>query len=368
MSKYKALAFTSCIMVACLLVWFWQSENKEHIAARSAQQELSGAPANTASSSNNQTPILSDVSSENSKQPVENDFSRATPALSPIERIRSIQEKTDFQSALVKEHDTFTRYPGYNKSITDSSKDPVATRYEVYPRETQAEDGKASLTIWSDKKFYLPGETSVVRAQLKDQNGAPVRTDFAGQLIFNERENLGPVEFTQDNSTALAKITLDAETFQAGIYKVLVVNAENELADGITFTLSKPNISLTGEYRDSLTNERHLIIEVNVNVSQAGRFYAEGSLYSATNDPIGTSQYSGELEEGRHWIPLQYQGLMIRDAQEPGPYLLKNLSLAKVTIPMQLAPLEQTGFYTQKYTLDQFNNQRFSDSDSLANR
>jgi hypothetical protein len=44
---------------------------------------------------------------------------------------------------------------------------------------------------------------------------------------------------------------------------------------------------------------------------------------------------------------------MIQDAKETGPYVLKQISVAKVTMPMQRAPLVQPDFHTDSYALSE---------------
>jgi hypothetical protein len=82
----------------------------------------------------------------------------------------------------------------------------------------------------------------------------------------------------------------------------------------------------------------------------------QGSLYSETQVAIGVAQLSTQLTPGLHWLTLSFSGLMIKDAQENGPYVLKHVSLAKVTIPMMRTPLIEPAFSTNSYRLDEFGN------------
>jgi hypothetical protein len=56
---------------------------------------------------------------------------------------------------------------------------------------------------------------------------------------------------------------------------------------------------------------------------------------------------------------------MLHDAGVDGPYLLKNISLARVTMPMQRGPLQHPEYYTQAYERSQFSNKAY---DALASR
>ncbi|WP_197476170.1 hypothetical protein, partial [Oleiphilus sp. HI0043] len=240
---------------------------------------------------------------------------------------------------------------------------PTEKRYAIDERTSLDEETHTALTIWSDKKYYLHGDIATIYASLQDANQAPIPSQFLGQLIYNESSNLQQFEFTDENQDGIYeyRIDIDAEKI-AGLYKVLIVNKTNKLADAITFTLSEPALELTGNFRDKLNAQGNLLIETEISVSSKNRFYFQASLYSASNTPIGTTQHSGELAPGKHWIPLEFDGLMIHDAQEEGPFLLKNLSLAKVALPIQLAPLAHPEFYTRDYSLSQFRSTQYAAS------
>ena len=282
---------------------------------------------------------------------------------SPIERIKAIQQKTALHTALIKDHDNFTRYPGFNRRFSDQSNDPVSKRYEIDERTTQSEEDHLALTIWSDKKFYAHGDEVTVYAMLQDENGTRLPTKFAGQLIFNERQELSVFDFEDTDQDGLYEVSFALKdgqnTFSPGAYKLLVVNQANDLNDAVVFVLSEPNAALTGNYRDRLTSDGNLLIEAELDVSESNRYSLEATLYSSTNDAIGQTQFAMNLTPGKHWIPLTFFGLMMHDASEPGPYLLKNVSLAKVVMPMERAPLIEPDFYTQAYSLEDFSTTRY---------
>jgi hypothetical protein len=290
-------------------------------------------------------------------------------SFNPIDRIKAIQQKTALHDSLLKDHDSFTRYPEYNQTFSSVEKDPTIQRYEIDERTTENDEGDSSLTIWSDKKYYLHGDQATIYATLQDAHGLKIPTSFMGQIIFNETNSLQQIELLDLDKDGVYEyhIKLDqinSKALDAGLYKVLIVNNTNELADAVTFTLSEPKLKLTGEYIDSISAQGSLVIRAEVEATEKSRFYFQASLYSSTNDPIGSTQYALELEPGKHWIPLEFDGLMIRDAGEPGPFLLKTISLAKVALPIQRAPLIYPKFYTQDYSVDQFRNTNYAAMDA----
>ncbi len=281
--------------------------------------------------------------------------------LSPIDRIRAIQQKTALHEAILRDHESFTRYPEYNQQIASQDRDPTTERYKIDERTTLDEETHTALTIWTDKKYYLHGDEVSIFASLEDENQTPVPSQFVGQLIYDERVNLQQFDFKDEDQNGVYqhRFVIDDEK-SAGLYKVLIVNKSNKLADAITFTLSKPNLELTGNYRDKLNALGNLLIEAEIKVNNSERFYFQASLYSANNLPIGSTQHSIELDAGTHWIPLEFDGLLIQDAQEEGPYLLKHLSMAKVALPIQVAPLKQPEYYTKVYSLSQFRSSQYA--------
>lgn len=291
-----------------------------------------------------------------------------TTPLSPIDRIKAIQNKTALHQALLEDHKNFTRYPTYNQAIASATQDPTERRYDIDERSTRSKEGDSSLTIWSDKKYYLHGDQVQIFATLRDAEGTPMTSKFMGQLIYNERTSLQVIEFADEDKDGTYQHTLtlsQQEAFPPGLYKVLIVNNTNEISDALTFTLSQPEITLTGNYRDSVSAGGELLIQAEVTVTAKNRFYFQASLYSANNDPIGATQHATELTQGKHWVPLTFDGKLIQDAGESGPFVLKSLSLAKVVLPIQRAPIMHPEFYTKDYSLEQFTQGTQAEKDVL---
>lgn len=277
---------------------------------------------------------------------------------SAIERIRAIQARTELQDSLLQDHEDFKRYPEGNAAIADAEHDPVMQRYDIDERTTMNDDNNKGLTIWSDKKFYLNTDVINIYAFVQDDEGNKLRTNFNAQLINDQQRKIATLELSTTGNniyqTSIKLSDFQSAQLSAGIYKVLINSPEHELTDALTFTLTQPDIELTGEFKEYIDSQGQLIIEAQVLVGASSQYYIQGSLYSSTGVPIGVSQSSTQLNTGLQWLTLNYAGLMIKDAGEAGPYVLKNVSLAKVTIPMMRTPLLQPGFTTESYGLDEF--------------
>lgn len=308
-------------------------------------------------SQNKTIPIQNLTSTIKPKTP--NEVSQASAIADTIARFKEKQDRTQLQDSLIEDHEQFKRYPEGNAAITDAQHDPVLQRYEIDERTTTSDDKSTGLTIWSDKKFYLKDDTVNIYAFIQNNEGQKLAVNLTANLLGTNQQKITPLTFDNvGNNVYQASIPLaqfSSSQMAAGIYKVLINSTEYKITDALTFTLTEPDIELTGEYKDSIDNEGRLIIQAQVLASTSSQFYIQASLYSGTQVPIGVTQSSTQLNPGLHWLPLSFSGLMIKDAGESGPYVLKNVSLAKVTMPMMRAPLIQPGFITESYALDEFN-------------
>lgn len=293
--------------------------------------------------------------SEKPVQPADTEMISETP----IERIRAIQNKTELHQALLEDHQQFTRYPEYNQRFDSAETDPVLARYAVDERSTENPEDGSQLTIWSDKKYYLKGDSAKLYATLQDQEGRAIQTQFMAQVIYNEKTNLKTVSLEDKNQDGIYEYDLalsaeNGQNWQAGVYKVLIINKANPVADALTFIISQPEIELSGQFRDSVSRTGELIIEAEVRVESENRYYLQASLYSANQIAIGATQQALQLSPGKHWIKLAFDGNLIRDSGESSPFLLKHLSLAKVSLPIQRAPIVETEYFTSEYAHELF--------------
>lgn len=278
---------------------------------------------------------------------------------SPIERFRNQTDKSDLKTQLVEEHDKFKRYPSENRSFETEAQDPVTQRYDVDERTTMNEEQSMGLTIWSDEKYYLINDSVNIYAFIQDAEGKKLPTSFISTAFFDETQTIAEIALTDDDGDGTYQGTLELTQKNTlakgpGIYKVRIQDIKNKLTDSLTFTLSQPDISLTGNYKEHIDSDGNLVIDAEVAIGANSNFYIQASLYSSTQVSIGVTQFSQQLSQGNHWIPLSFSGLMIQDANESGPYVLKKISVSKVTMPMQTAPLIEPDFHTDSYALSEF--------------
>ncbi|AWF79881.1 hypothetical protein BTJ40_03075 [Microbulbifer sp. A4B17] len=272
--------------------------------------------------------------------------------------IQSLPNKTELHESLLSDMARFHRYPPENRAIKTPEQDPITQTFAVDERTTHSEEGD-SLTLWTDEKFYLRGDIIRVFAYQADSDGDRVSAELTALLVYEDQEVVGTLAFSDSDGDLIYEVLMEAGSFngqalEAGIFKVIVDTDIDGLRDAAAFTLSEDTGSYTGSLRDSVTADGNLLIEAEVEISRDGRYYFQGSLYNDDQSPIGTTQNAFELTVGRHWVPLEFYGLLIRDAGQDGPYLVKQLSIARVTVPMARDSAFEPGYYTERYSLDQF--------------
>ena len=288
----------------------------------------------------------------------------ATNQQTSLERLRQQINKTDLQRSVLTEHNNFQRYPPQNRPIESAQQDPVTQRYEVDERTTMNDEKTMGITIWSNEKYYLADDAVKVFAYLQDAQGQKIAGQFSARLVSTQGNTLAKFSLNDTDNSQLYQSVFElnsgnGQSYTPGIYKVIIEEGSSKIRDSVTFTLSQPDIQLTGEYRDKISAKGDLQIEAQVEVSLDNKFYVQASLYSNTRIPVGVTQFSQQMKAGKHWITLNFSGLMIQDANESGPYVLQQVSLAKVTMPMQRAPLVKPGYQTDSYGLDEFSSQAY---------
>ena len=165
--------------------------------------------------------------------------------LSPIDRMRQITEKTTLQEKLIEEYDEFHRYPPKNKRIETAQQDPVTQRYAVDERTTLNEDKNMGLTIFSDQKYYVAGNTVHVSAFLQDAHGQRVAGDLSSIFLTSNQQQIKPLTLMDEDNDLIYEASIELTSnsdfkYEPGIYKVIIDNPQNEIKDALTFTLSKP--------------------------------------------------------------------------------------------------------------------------------
>ncbi|GAB2894179.1 hypothetical protein ACCI51_14605 [Microbulbifer echini] len=351
-NKRRLTIFASIVFITAAVVYWSTGEGGEVSSAVVAKAEAGGLAARQPQRAEpRQVDPVQEVSIEDESVQV-------------WQEIQAKPVKTELHQSLLSDLAKFHRYPPGNRSIKSVSQDPISQTHAPDQRTTYSDNGD-TLTLWTDQKFYRYGDAVRIYAYQTDSNGVKVPAELTALMVLDDQHVVGSLTFEDSNGDRVYEAEMEAGIYQGeslptGIYKIIVDTDIDGLRDAAAFTLSEDTGSYTGNLRDSVTSEGDLLVEAEVEVLQQGRFYFRGSLYNDEQTPIGSAQYQVELSPGRHWIPLEFYGLMIRDAEQDGPYLVKQLSIARVTVP-RADRLFEPGYYTERYSLELFNDKPYKE-------
>jgi hypothetical protein len=133
------------------------------------------------------------------------------------------------------------------------------------------------------------------------------------------------------------------------------------LADGrerktlTAFRVGTPGAKLTGKYSDFIENG-HLIVEAMVHVDKPGRYHLQGGLVGPAGEKVAWAQSATMVDKtGDVPLRLKFFGLAFVQADVPGPYTLKFVSVAEtLTRPVVQGPVIEDAYVTSAYTLSVF--------------
>ncbi|MBI2884066.1 MAG: hypothetical protein HYY11_09220 [Candidatus Methylomirabilis oxyfera] len=148
--------------------------------------------------------------------------------------------------------------------------------------------------------------------------------------------------------------------------KIEVVMADGTVQRaGSGFQYANPHARLTGRYRDAV-RQGSLVISAEIEVGKKGRFHLAGTVASKAGEPIGYAQTAAELEPGRHWLDLQFYGLMFHDRKIAGPYKLASLVLRTATrMPGEVGVPVLDVHVTHPYRLEEMTAEPFNEPNLL---
>ncbi len=254
------------------------------------------------------------------------------------------------------------KFPPDSRAIDDGL-DPIAGKRvgEIGRSGEPDEPGQHLVVQTTDSSYQAPGEV-LIRARVVelDRSGREYDGDIpelsqeiralSGEILDDEGEAVVALTFADDGQNGdgladdrdyTATLTPDPdrpEEFQ-GRYTI-EVSAETMTGEILvattSFFYSTPGAHLTGQYRDAIV-DGHLQIEAEVEVETAGEFRIEATLSSDAAIMLGHARTTVTLEPGTSWVPMRFWGLILREQQVDGPYMLFSVTLSElqgdVTLP-----------------------------------
>jgi len=272
------------------------------------------------------------------------------------------------------------RYPRSSQPL-DGGADPLLRDREV-SRITQPGPGGAgpALTVYPLATGFEDPEPAVLYAYLAVDGTRIAAGTIRGTILTDALQPIAEVEYRDDGTggDAVANDHLYTAVFVPGrettpmlaaSYMVQVVattRTDDERRAATSFLYSHPHAQLTGQYRDSVV-DGSLEIGIEIEVSQAGRFHVEATLYGPdATRTLAWAQTAAELEPGRHWMTLPFYGLILHEHGTAGPYVLRWVALSTTTeMPNAKNRLREASYRTAPYDPAAFTAQPFNDPNLL---
>lgn len=283
------------------------------------------------------------------------------------------------------------RFPDHAWRLTDAV-DPLLEEREP---TVQSLGSSPRLSVWTSGIAFERGQSVDLHARLADTkaDAGPLSQALAG-LTGRSRAQAVRAEIRNAAGLTLAELSLADDGRGAdrlagdGLYsgrwtlpaalqpppgraESLLVRTTATLADGQErvavggFQYSHPGARLTGRYRDRL-HEGSLRVEAEVEVLSPGRYHLAGTLADLGGLPLAHAQAAQPLAPGRHWLALDYYGLIFHELSSAGPFRLERITLTSATaMPNALGPVLTPGHRTRLYALGQFTDRPFGRVDLL---
>jgi hypothetical protein len=272
------------------------------------------------------------------------------------------------------------RYPRSAQPLLGDEPDPILRDREISPVESRGRDGaEPVLRVFPAAMGFEAPEPAIVYAELT-MRGRPVAPrELRGTLTTESLEPLAEVLFRDDGREGDAvagdgryTVVFPGEALGGPLstsYLVRVralLGGEDERRAATSFLYATPHAQLTGNYRDAVV-DGSLVVGVEVEVEQAGRFHVEATLYGVGGaEKIAWAQAAQWLEPGTHWLDLSYYGLILRERGIDGPYVLRYVALSTATeMPNAKNRVVENAYITAAHPVAAFTDQPFNDRELL---
>lgn len=269
------------------------------------------------------------------------------------------------------------RFPPWTEPIRNGV-DPLLRDRTVTPGHSFPRDVEPAL--WAEPaaaSFEAPGPV-ILRARLVEDGGLVPARSIEGEIRTQAGEVVGRLDFRDHGSEGdesagdlvyTAHLPGARAEGLAGSYLVQVDALTREGAErtAVTgFLYSAPASQLTGRFRDEVV-DGNLVIEAELEVLEESRFHLEGTVGARGGEPLAWAQNATSLPPGRHWLPLTFYGLALRESGRDGPYRLLSVGLSTTgTMPNHPNDLVRNAHVTEAYRADRFTSQSFGDPGLLG--
>lgn len=269
------------------------------------------------------------------------------------------------------------RYPRAAQPLAADEPDPIVRDREISAVESRGRNGaEPTLRVFPASMSFESPEPAVVFAEVTSR-GRPARArSIRGTLTTESLAPIAQVEFHDDGADGDAaagdgrySVQFPGEALGGALstsYLVQVVADIEGDDDGrkaaASFQYASPHAHLTGTYRDQVV-DGSLVVGVEVDVAEAGRFHVEATLYGPDGvEKIAWAQAAQWLEPGSHWLDLSYYGLILREHGVDGPYVLRYVALSTTTeMPNAKNRVVENAYTTGGYRSASFTDKPYDD-------
>lgn len=270
------------------------------------------------------------------------------------------------------------RFPPTSRPIADNV-NPIVESRAVQERMSPPGQGRApTLIVFASSYSYEAPNPIILFAkfirQWPDDRSERRDAEIAGELVNSNNEMVAEFDLRDDGQERdieagdgifTTRLTPAAEDI-ARWNGLITVRVWGETGDGdkrsakTRFYYGAPSARLTGNYQDQLV-DGNLQILAELDVKALGEYRIDATLDGAKG-LIAWAQGTAALEPGIVWMPITFWGLVLRQANEPGPYRLSSIALANVTLkPPQLNDAIGTQYETAPYKPGDFGDAPFND-------
>lgn len=222
--------------------------------------------------------------------------------------------------------------------VTDRKQKMTPGNYTVNVRQaTTSVDiivndvGGPELKVWLADNGRDTSNGITLFAQLKDGEKS-----ISGAQLQAKAKGSKAILSLSETSDGVYTTTINSNDFQ-GI-QTFVVEAKGTTTQGlqllrhgaIDIIAGKANAKLLSVGQETLTDS-DLVVEVNVKVSQAGRYYLRGNLLGTNNEPIAWAQDAQELTPGNHTLKLRFAKDIINNSGFSSGFKLSGVELMNTT-------------------------------------
>ncbi len=229
---------------------------------------------------------------------------------------------------------------------------PNAVLLYAYLAEVDAEDEQGERGSVEDAPRVPAREITAV---LRNRNG-----DALAALTFHDDGQSGDARAGDDVFTVQYLPSPEQDVDLGKL--TLVVQATSQKGEQRTattsFLYSIVAARLTGGYRDELVNG-DLRLSIEVEVDDAGTFDVQATIADEQGKLVAWGDAIVQLQPGTHWIPLTYDGSILRSHGVDGPYLVSSVALDGVsTDPPLRNDVVASPYLTHAYHASEFGGRR----------